>query len=91
MDRISDERLGYFDPRPHHQDFPQRPKVWPREIIAALERQGASVRGCIGPWNHSGRPWRELTPGSLVWLMQLGDPAPVETQRERSFCRAAAS
>jgi catechol-2,3-dioxygenase len=35
MDRISDERLGYFDPRPHHQDFPQRPKVWPRELVAA--------------------------------------------------------
>jgi S-formylglutathione hydrolase FrmB len=63
----------------------------PREIIAALERRSASVRGCIGPWNHSGRPWRELTPGSLVWLMQLGDPASVETQRERSFCRTAAS
>jgi catechol-2,3-dioxygenase len=35
MDRISDERLGYFDPRPYHQDFPQRPKVWPRDLIAA--------------------------------------------------------
>ena len=35
MDRMSDEGLGYFDPRPHHQDFPQRPKVWPREIVAA--------------------------------------------------------
>lgn len=35
MDRMSDERLGYFDPRPHHQDFPQRPKVWPRELVAA--------------------------------------------------------
>lgn len=35
MDRISDERLGYFDPRPYHQDFPQRPKVWPRELVAA--------------------------------------------------------
>jgi len=35
MDRMSDERLGYFDPRPHHQDFPQRPKIWPRELIAA--------------------------------------------------------
>jgi predicted esterase len=60
----------------------------PRSIITALERRGAAVRGCIGPWNHSGRYWRELTPGSLVWLMQLGDAAAVETQRERSFCRS---
>jgi len=59
----------------------------PRQIIDALERRGATVRGCIGPWNHSGRPWRELTPGSLVWLMQLGDPAAVETPRERNSCR----
>jgi catechol-2,3-dioxygenase len=35
MDRMSDERLGHFDSRPHHQDFPQRPKVWPRDIVAA--------------------------------------------------------
>jgi hypothetical protein len=62
----------------------------PREIISALERRGAPVRACIGPWNHSGRPWRELTPGSLVWLMQLGDPAAVETPRERTSCRTGA-
>jgi predicted esterase len=62
----------------------------PREIITALERRGAAVRACIGPWNHSGRPWRELTPGSLVWLMQLGDPAAVETPRERTSCRTGA-
>lgn len=29
MDVMSNEALGYFDPRPHHEDFPQRPKVWP--------------------------------------------------------------
>jgi catechol-2,3-dioxygenase len=29
MDRMSSEELGYFDPRPHHEDFPQRPKIWP--------------------------------------------------------------
>jgi catechol 2,3-dioxygenase-like lactoylglutathione lyase family enzyme len=28
MDQMKDERLGYFDPRPWHQDRPQRPKVW---------------------------------------------------------------
>lgn len=29
MDKMSNEALGYFDPRPHHEDFPQRPKIWP--------------------------------------------------------------
>lgn len=29
MDVMSSEELGYFDPRPHHEDNPQRPKVWP--------------------------------------------------------------
>jgi len=28
MDRIPDEGIGFFDPRPYHTDFPQRPKVW---------------------------------------------------------------
>jgi len=28
MDQMKDETLGYFDPRPWHQDRPQRPKVW---------------------------------------------------------------
>jgi len=35
MDRMIDEELGYFDPRPWHGDRPQRPKVWvglPRDI-----------------------------------------------------------
>jgi len=28
IDQMKDEELGYFDPRPWHQDRPQRPKVW---------------------------------------------------------------
>jgi catechol 2,3-dioxygenase-like lactoylglutathione lyase family enzyme len=35
LDRMIDEELGYFDPRPWHKDRPQRPKVWvglPRDI-----------------------------------------------------------
>ncbi len=30
LDQIKSEALGYFEPRPWHQDFPQRPKVWER-------------------------------------------------------------
>jgi catechol 2,3-dioxygenase-like lactoylglutathione lyase family enzyme len=33
MDQMKDEELGYFDPRPWHQDRPQRPKRWPRETL----------------------------------------------------------
>ena len=28
MDQMKDEALGYFEPRPWHEDMPQRPKVW---------------------------------------------------------------
>lgn len=28
LDLMLDESLGYFDPRPYHEDRPQRPKVW---------------------------------------------------------------
>ena len=33
MDQMKDEALGFFDPRPWHQDRPQRPKVWPKETL----------------------------------------------------------
>lgn len=34
LDKMLDEKLGYFDPRPWHRDRPQKPKVWegPRDI-----------------------------------------------------------
>ncbi len=28
LDRVVDEELGYFEPRPWHRDMPQRPKIW---------------------------------------------------------------
>jgi catechol-2,3-dioxygenase len=30
LDQLLDEDLGFFDPRPWHEDHPQRPKVWTR-------------------------------------------------------------
>jgi catechol 2,3-dioxygenase-like lactoylglutathione lyase family enzyme len=33
MDQMSNEALGYFDPRPWHQDRPQVPKVWPDDTL----------------------------------------------------------
>ena len=31
LDQMKSEELGYFEPRPWHEDRPQRPKVWRRE------------------------------------------------------------
>ena len=39
LDRMSNEGLGYFDPRPYHEDRPQRPKRWgPKAGIAVWGR-----------------------------------------------------
>ena len=35
LDRINDEDLGYFEPRPWHKDRPQKPKVWPKDPSAS--------------------------------------------------------
>lgn len=32
LDRIVEESLGYFEPRPWHEDSPQVPKRWPAEL-----------------------------------------------------------
>ena len=34
IDQMHDEELGYFEPRPWHQDRPQRPKVWGDETLS---------------------------------------------------------
>jgi catechol-2,3-dioxygenase len=34
-DMMRDEALGYIEPRPWHEDFPQRPKVWPADTLRA--------------------------------------------------------
>jgi catechol 2,3-dioxygenase-like lactoylglutathione lyase family enzyme len=39
LDKMLDEELGYFDPRPWHRDRPQRPKIW----------QGKTARDIWGP------------------------------------------
>lgn len=36
MDQMKSEALGYFDPRPWHEDRPQRPKVWDRHSGAIV-------------------------------------------------------
>ena len=41
LDQMKDEELGYFDPRPWHQDTPQRPKVWPLDTLSNYWGAGA--------------------------------------------------
>jgi catechol 2,3-dioxygenase-like lactoylglutathione lyase family enzyme len=36
LDQMKSEALGYFDPRPWHEDHPQRPKVWKRDDGATV-------------------------------------------------------
>lgn len=63
-----------------------RPADVPRQIIETLTRQNATVRQCIGPWAHEGPAWRDLSAGSLVWLMSLGDAAAYATPQEQRYC-----
>lgn len=35
LDLMLDEDLGYFEPRPWHEDRPQRPKIWKDEPLCA--------------------------------------------------------
>jgi hypothetical protein len=35
LDKMLDEELGYFEPRPWHRDRPQRPKVWAKDPNAS--------------------------------------------------------
>jgi catechol 2,3-dioxygenase-like lactoylglutathione lyase family enzyme len=34
IDQMHDEELGFFEPRPWHQDRPQRPKVWGDDTLS---------------------------------------------------------
>ncbi|RDE07810.1 VOC family protein [Pelagibacterium lacus] len=42
LDRMQDESLGFYEPRPWHEDFPQRPKVW-HDIDRAAYHWGRNV------------------------------------------------
>ena len=34
LDTIASEELGYFEPRPWHSDYPQRPKTWEADLAS---------------------------------------------------------
>ena len=61
----------------------------PRDLAYALEKKPAPVRSCIGRWGHQARVWRQLSPGSITWLMGLGKPEDAESDFERGQCTNA--
>ena len=68
MDQMHDEELGYFEPRPWHQDRPQRPKVWGDDTLS----------NWWGPMSHS--PNR--TAGAAT--KQISEPAGKAAGAERA-------
>ncbi len=65
----------------------RRPAQLGRNLARTIERKGLPVRICLGRWAHEGPVWRDLSPGSIVWMMQLGDVEAATTQLERDNCR----
>jgi predicted esterase len=60
-----------------------------RELDRQLARYGAYRRICIGAWDHLVQPWRDLSPGSTMWLFGYEDAAArIASQRERASCVA---
>jgi hypothetical protein len=52
LDRMIDEELGYFEPRPWHRNRPQRPQVWrvkPRDIWGLPPATGVPEFGGARP------------------------------------------
>ena len=49
LDLMLDERLGYFEPRPWHEDNPQRPKVWNPDDYRAVNIWGIDPGESFGP------------------------------------------
>jgi S-formylglutathione hydrolase FrmB len=81
---------GGTDERPGSTKRPaslMRQGLLPKEVASALRRKSATVRLCIGKWEHQGRPWRQLSAGSITWLLQLGSPESVQSDLERAHCR----
>lgn len=41
LDRMASEELGYYEPRPYHDSFPQRPRVWSPDDVTTVNLWGA--------------------------------------------------
>ncbi len=48
MDQMKDEELGYWDPRPWHEEMPLRPKRWPKDTWRSQWGFGSNGQGFEG-------------------------------------------
>ncbi|MGE3248230.1 MAG: VOC family protein, partial [Beijerinckiaceae bacterium] len=48
MDQMKDEALGYWDPRPWHEEMPLRPKRWPKDTWRSAWGFGSDGQGFSG-------------------------------------------
>lgn len=48
MDLMKDEALGYWEPRPWHEEFPLRPKRWPKDTWRSQWGFGSNGQGFEG-------------------------------------------
>ena len=56
-------------------------------ISRHIRATGASVRRCIGPWEHRLSAWRDLSPGNIAWLFNLPSADAADSPAERAYCR----
>lgn len=63
------------------------------EIIDIIDRLGEKlraqpnhVRRCAGAWDHVGRAWRNVSPGSVAWLFDFPGAEMIASPTERETC-----
>jgi enterochelin esterase-like enzyme len=45
------------------------------------------LRRCVGPWGHDSDSWRDISPGTIAWLMRLNDnPDDLDAPLEHRYC-----
>ena len=89
LDQIHDEELGFFEPRPWHQDRPQRPKVWgedtPSNWWGPMSRSAS--HGDASAPKPTGQPAREAAAAAQAPTLATRTPS----REKKSALRAKVS
>jgi predicted esterase len=86
-DQVGTQRWVVTGGTGEHRGSIRRSERLQKDIARALEKRGGKVRLCIGNWGHEGRAWRQLSGGSLTWLMGLGDADRAGSALEHGNCK----
>jgi catechol 2,3-dioxygenase-like lactoylglutathione lyase family enzyme len=78
LDQMHDEELGFFEPRPWHQDRPQRPKVW----------GDVTLSNWWGPMSQSPNRSRAVSSGEAAMPAQKPAAAPRTRSTQRKGHKA---